>query len=66
MSEKIKIIVTVEGGVVTSVMAGLKLDVVIVDYDNINSGDPTPENLSFEDGFNVAEFMEATSTDCYY
>ncbi len=66
MSEKVKVVVTVMGGVVSSVMAGVELDVVVVDWDNIKAGDLAPHHLAFKDGTNVDAFMKAPTTGYFY
>ncbi len=52
-----KIVVEVGGGLVTNVYADTAVEIVIVDWDNIEAGDDPPEQLRFQDGKAVREFM---------
>lgn len=62
MHEKVKVIVEVKNGCVASVLAGVRLDVIVVDHDAISQGGAEPKDLVFRDGVNAADFMEALST----
>ena len=56
-----------DGGVVTSVLADNALvEVVVVDYDSIEQGDPGPGELEFADGTNVADFMVGRMSKAVY
>lgn len=52
-----KIVVEVGGGLVTNVYADAAVEIVIVDWDNIEAGDDPPEQLRFDDTSAVREFM---------
>jgi len=52
-----KIVVEVGGGLVTNVYADTAVEIVIVDWDNIEAGDDPPERLRFQDGKAAGEFM---------
>jgi hypothetical protein len=52
-----KIVVEVGGGLVTNVYADTAVEIVIVDWDNIDAGDDPPEKLQFPDGTSVCKFM---------
>ncbi|TMH35012.1 MAG: hypothetical protein E6H66_08625 [Betaproteobacteria bacterium] len=54
-----KIVVEVGGGLVTNVYADSAVEIVIVDWDNIEAGDDSPHRLRFSDGTAVDEFMIA-------
>ena len=63
MQEKVKIVIRVEGGNVIDVCAGVPLDVIVVDYDNIAAGDPPIEHLLFADeSMNAEEFLVLDTT----
>jgi hypothetical protein len=67
MAERVKVCIRVEGGNVIDVMSGTPLDVVVVDYDNIEKGDPDADGLFFEDGVtNAREFMDMPATQGWY
>jgi hypothetical protein len=52
-----KIVIEVGGGLVTNVYADTGVEIVIVDWDNIDAGDDPPEKLQFPDGTDVRKFM---------
>jgi hypothetical protein len=66
MSENVKVVIEVLGGVVTAVYAGAFVEVVVVDYDNIKAGDPGPSELEFLDGINVSDFMAGPMCKAVY
>ena len=67
MSEKVKVVIRVEGGSVIDVCSGIPLDVIVVDYDNTKVGDPPIEHPRFEDeSMNAEEFLALDSTQGWY
>ena len=60
MSEKVKVVIEISGGVLQAVHSGIDLDVVLIDHDGIDAGQPGAD--SFSDGFPLADFMAASST----
>ena len=60
MSEKIKVVIEISGGVLQAVHGGIDLDVVLIDHDGIEAGQPGAD--SFSDGFPLADFMAASGT----
>ena len=44
---KPKILVVVEGGLVQAICANEEVDVMLVDWDNINSGDDFPDDFDY-------------------
>lgn len=66
MPNLVKVCIRVEGGNVIDVMSGVPLDVVVVDYDNIEKGDPGPDELQFEDGLTAEIFMGLPATQGWY
>jgi hypothetical protein len=62
-----KIVIEVDGGVVTGVLADDALvEIVVVDYDSIERGDLSPSQLEFADGTNVADFMVGRMSKAVY
>lgn len=57
MSEPVKVVIEVSGGVVTAVFAGSFVEVIVVDHDNIEQGDPPASELCFSDGMSAEKFM---------
>jgi len=67
MSEKVKVVIRVDGGNVVDVCSGVPLDVIVVDHDNIEAGDTPIEHLRFEDeSMNAEEFLVLDSTRGWY
>ena len=69
MSEPVKVVVIVDGGSVVSVLSGIELDIVIVDYDSdeeIDEDEVVRANLIesrlFNDGTLVSDFIAAPAT----
>ncbi len=52
-----KVLIEVSGGIVQAVYADAPIEVCLVDWDNITTGDPRPEQIQFEDGTTAERFM---------
>lgn len=54
-----KLIVEVRGGVVQAIYGDIAMDACIVDWDNIEAGDPGPADIVLMDGTSAWDFMKA-------
>jgi hypothetical protein len=60
-AKRVKVVVVVRGGAVQAAYSNNKsIDFVLMDWDNIDEGDPYPE--SFGDGASVKEFLSRIDT----
>jgi hypothetical protein len=57
LQQRIRLVVEVSGGLVQNVYADRPTEVIVVDWDNIECGDPKPEDLRFDDGSGPRSIM---------
>lgn len=62
-----KIVIVVQGGNVQNVYGtNSDVEVILVDHDNINAGDPPASKLLFSDGTSAQEFIDDESSNVLF
>lgn len=52
-----RVVIEISGGNLQTVFSNIPIEIVLVDYDNIEAGDPGLDQLCFADGVLVSRFM---------
>jgi len=58
-----KILISISGGVLTSIISTEPIDYILIDHDNINAGDEVPDEFIPQDGIlSKKEMIEQLTT----